>query len=231
MATITGGEVTGGRLERADRMAVGTSTAEAIAGAAGVVLPILGLVGVLPFWMAGIGVIVIGGGLLLEGAGLITHYSALLSESRRSGMEGALPGIGGGVTVQVLGGAAALVLGIISLRSAAPLALLGAAILSLGAAMLLGAGATARTWALEFTGRGGATGTEQKVAEEAARSSAGAEVFSGLAAVVLGILAVAGVGTPATALVLVLAAALALGSSVLLEGTSLGARMVSLLTR
>lgn len=225
MAIGTGGEAVAGRQEKVERVVAGASTAEALAGAAGVVLPILGLVGVLPFWMAGIAVIVVGGGLLLEGASLVTEYSALLSSQ-----SGERPAMLGSLSVQALGGGAGLVLGIISLSSAAPLPLLGAAIIALGGAMLLGAGATARSWAVEYMSRG-TTGAGNKVVEEVARASAGAEAFTGLGAVVLGIIALAGVGTPAITLILVLAGALALGSAELLGGTSLGARMVSLLTR
>ncbi len=227
MATIderTGAEVRTGAVGRADRMAAGASTLEAVAGAGGVVLPILGLVGVLPLWMAGIAVIVIAGGLLVEGAGLLTQYGALLASTRESSGRGT-PEMAGGVAVQVMGGAAGLVLGIVALRSGMPVTLLSIAILVLGGAMLLGAGATARLSALQYSFHGGSE-LGRKAADEAVRAASGAEVFTGLGVLILGVVALS-VG--ATALTLVLAACLALGSAVFLAGTSLGARMVAIL--
>lgn len=231
MATIeerTGPEVRAGALGRVDRMVAGASTLEAVAGAAGVILPILGLVGVLPVWMAGIAVIVIAGGLLLEGAGLLTQYGTLLATSRE-GVLGVAPEMAGGVAVQVLGGAAGLVLGIVALRSGMPVTLLSIAILVLGGSMLLGAGSTARLSALQYRLHGGETEVGRRAADEAVRSASSAEIFTGLGALVLGVVALTAVATVATGLTLVLAACLALGSSVFLAGTSLGARMVAIL--
>jgi hypothetical protein len=60
-------------------------------------------------------------------------------------------------------------------------------------------------------------------------AAAGADVLAGLSTVVLGILVCAGVGGLATQLTLELVAALSLGGALLLNGTTVGARMATLL--
>ncbi len=210
-------DVQAGRIRRAERTVASTSTLEGIAGAAGVILPILGLVGVAPVWMVGISLIVVGGGLLLEGGALIAGYGALTgSESGTIGRPAT-----GSASAQLLGGAAAVTLGIIALAANASISLFAVAVLALGGATLLGAGATARMSGLSLSTR---DERFQRAVSESIRASAAAEVLTGAGAVVLAIIVLAGVA-PATQVTLLLVAILAVGASVFLAGSSLGARM------
>jgi hypothetical protein len=201
------------RLRRAERVVAGTSTLEAAAGAAGVVLPILGLLGVAPIWMMGITSIVLGTGLFVEGAALLTERSSLRTTEMGTA----------GAAAQLVGGAVGLVLGIIGMVTSPHVGLLAVSILALGLGTSMAAGATER--ASDIGGR-----DESGQTARATRGSARAEGFAGLAAIGLGILALALLSTsPLASMTLVLVAGLGLGSSVFLAGSSLVARMAAML--
>jgi hypothetical protein len=79
-------------------------------GAGALVLAILGLVGILPFYMLGIATICVGGALIMEGGAV----SARMGDAVRQATAGKadLSDLGGGITVEFLGGAAGVALGI-----------------------------------------------------------------------------------------------------------------------
>ncbi len=213
--------------EATERVAAGSSLAEVIAGAAGIVLPILGLVGVLPLTLASVAFIAIGAGMLLQGGALSAQSKSLMGLAGQSRSDSAE--LIGGMSAEVLGGAAVSALGVLALLRVAPETLLPIAAIVAGGAMVLAAGTTARLASARF-GTASMDATKHHVLQESVRAAAGAEVLAGLAAIVLGILVLANVGTAHDQLTLALVSALALGGTLFLNGTTVGARMTALLS-
>jgi hypothetical protein len=211
---------------RAEKVIGGSSFAELAAGGAAIVLPILGLVGVLPLSFAALAFIAIGAAMMFQGGILATQTRTLLS-GVTGGDTGRLEFIGG-TNAEITGGAAVIVLGILALLRIAPHPLLAVAAIVAGAAMIFGAGATARLGSFRY-GAAALSSTQREVLRESVQAAAGADILVGLGSVVLGILALAGVGSPATVLTLLLIASLALGGGLFLTGTTTGARMTALL--
>lgn len=211
---------------RSEKVIAGSSLAELVTGGAAIVLPILGLVGVLPLSFAALAFIAIGAAMMFQGGLLATQTRTLLS-GINVGDAGRLEFIGG-TNAGITGGAAVIALGILALVRIAPLPLLGVAAIVAGAAMIFGAGATARLGSYRY-GAASLSSTQREVLRESVQAAAGADILVGLGSVVLGILALAGVGSPATVLTLLLIASLALGGGLFLTGTTTGARMTALL--
>jgi hypothetical protein len=196
----------------------GGSTAEAIGGAGAVVLAILGLVGILPLFLAAIASIAIGGALLVEGAAIAARYTHLLRESHPG--HGGMAELGGGMTIEFIAGCGGVVLGILALLKLAPITLLAIAVLGFAGGLLFGSGATSRVDTLGLY-----TGRAQHVAYQAVNAAAGTQALVGLGIAVLGILALVGM----MPLTLILVGLLAAGGAVLLTGGALAARMMSLI--
>lgn len=199
--------------------ATGGSVMEAIGGIAAVVLAILGLVGILQTDMAAIGVILIGASLLFEGGTMAASYRRLLSS-----LEGSSAGsgdFGGVVTLEFLTGFGGIVLGILALLGISTWTLISTAAIVFGCAFLLNSSAIMR---LHSQYASGFYTQEQsrEVAREAVSAGAGGHMLIGLAAIVLGILALLNIN----AVVLNLVALLALGVSVMLSGSFFGATRV-----
>jgi hypothetical protein len=123
------------------------SVAEAVGGAAAVVLAILGLLGLLPLTFNAIAAIALGVALLLGGAALARRYSRLVPAAgggmaRLARSARWLRGEGDSVYAasgwEALVGIGAVVLGILALTGHAPLTLTLVAMLSVGAAILIG---------------------------------------------------------------------------------------------
>jgi hypothetical protein len=193
----------------------GGSLAEALGGVATVILAILALVGVVPKELAAIATIVLGGAFFCEGGTLAAGYRRVLSRT-----QGATE-IGSGMSVEFLAGLTGIVLGILALFLNFTPALLGAAVIVFGAATLLSsrtisrlAGATAGTM------REGQTiqGSWQEFAADAVSASAGSQVLIGVAAIVLGIISLAGQSST----VLIEVALLTLGFGVMMVGSLYG---------
>jgi hypothetical protein len=221
-------EHTGGvEVVRSEKLVAGSSFTELVAGGAAIVLPILGLVGVLPMSLAAIAFIAIGAALMISGGTLGTQAHTLLANATTGESSGA--DFVGGANAQILGGAAVIALGILSLLRIAPFSLLPVAAIVAGGAMILSAGTAARLGSFRY-GAAEISPHQRELLRESVRASAGADVLVGLGSVVLGILVLAGVGSPATLLTLVLVAALALGAGLFLSGTTTGARMTALLS-
>lgn len=193
---------------------------EAIGGGAAVVLAILGLAGIEPFYMLAISTLAVGACLLIEGAVLTAKHAELMADL--GGTQAKKWETGRGITTEFLGGAAGIVLGILALVHVFPLTLISVAALVYGAAMLMGAGTTARL--KEFTIE---PATEhpalREMAHEATIASSGAQALVALAAVVLGILALVQIA-PQT---LTLVAMLVLGGSILLGGSAMTTQILS----
>jgi hypothetical protein len=203
---------------------------EAIAGVGAIVLAILGLTRILPHYMAAIGTIVVGAALV-EG-------SALGVRSRRVSMPSGQP------SAEVLAGAAGVVLGVLALLGMSELVLLPVAVIVFGAALLI-AGFSAPLAASVAVRRRESAVSDAELelpgmrpddsiaraldpAEASARTTpleqlieappTGAQLLVGLAALVLGILALLG----HSPMILTLVALLCVGCMELLSGAVLG---------
>lgn len=209
-------------LETSLEVVTGGSTGEAIGGAAAVVLAILGLAGVIPIYTLTVAALAVGVGLLIEGGALTSRYSQLLS--RVSSGRLASAELGGGMSAELIGGIGGGVLALLALLGVAPMTLVPVAALVFGGALLFGAGATARLRNLAVH-TSGASELARRIASESVSAASGAQIFVGIGAITLGILALVGV-EPMT---LMLVATLALGGALLISGAAIGARMASLM--
>lgn len=206
------------------KVATGGLAMEGIGGIAALVLAIIGLAGTLQSEMAGISTILIGASLLFEGSAIVAGYRQLLSslESTTAGSAD----FGGALTVEFLAGIAGIVLGILALLGLSANLLISVAIIAFGSAFLLGGGAAANLSSL-WTSARFTTESSREVAREAVGVGTGAYLFMGVAAIVLGILALLGMKP----MVLNLAGLLSLGVFVLLSGTAFGGKTMSALRR
>ncbi len=205
---------------RSMELVAGGSMSETIGGAAACVLAIVGLSGVFPGYLAAIATIAAGAALFLEGGAILTRFSELLRETTED--RHSATALESGMSAESLGGLAVLVLGVLALVGVASIALMSIALIVLGGALLLGSAATARLNALHLSAHHDSE-SARIVAREAVSAAAGAQVLIGISAVVLGVLAVIGVDP----LTLVLVGLLAGGFSVLLSGTTVGAKMIA----
>jgi hypothetical protein len=185
------------------------SVAEAVGGAAAVVLAILGLLGLLPLTFNAIAAIALGVALLLGGAALARRYSRLVpaAAASRGRQE-----IAGALGLQAIAGVAAIVLGILALLRIDPLMLLGVTAIVLGAALVAAGGGMARLArsARWLRGEG-----------DSVYAASGWEALVGIGAVELGIMALTG-HAPLT---LTLVAMLCVGAAILVGGTVLASRL------
>jgi hypothetical protein len=205
-------------LRHTARVLAGTSISEAAVAACAGILAILGLVGILPTYMAPIAVITLGASLLIEGAGYVTRVMQLqaLARSRLQ-----LIAAGGGVSAEVVGGLAGLTLGILALLGITSLVLEAVAAIVFGGALLLsGRAETEVEELLQRCELGPVSGTS--VPYHPVQMSNASNMLVGIAGVVLGILALVNVGAPTT---LILAALLSIAAALTLSGSTLGTQM------
>jgi hypothetical protein len=170
---------------------------EGLAGTGAAVLSILAILGTHSLTLVAVGVIVLGGAILISAGG----FAAIAHRFRSWIRFGQI--VAGGAGFEALIGAAAVAGGILVLVNVAPTTLLPISVIVLGASFLLASGG------LQFFMSGPAAGAG---ASAQAGSSGGAvEILVGLAAAILGILALAGMST----LLFSEIAVLALGTGVL----------------
>jgi hypothetical protein len=191
---------------------------EGLSGAGALVLSILGLVGIFPLYMLGIATILIGAALIMEGGAVTARLSHALREATSGKVE--LAELGGGISVEFLGGVAGVALGIVGLAGVWPYALWPVAAIVFGVAHVLGSAVTARVRAYRY-----AEEPEhiQKIAGEAARGAADVQAIIGVGGIVLGILALIGF----VPLTLTLITMLVFGFADMLRGPSITARAIS----
>ena len=195
---------------------------DAIGGIAAGVLAIIGMTGFDPEGMASIATIVLGGAFLVQTGAILSEYTHTL---RQLGIVSSAsnPFIGAeGLTAMFLVGAGGIVLGVLALLGIASVALTAIALIAYGSALVLSGSSVRQLYVVRGEFLGGRTGTELLTGQIAA-GSAGIQLISGLAAVVLGILAVAGHSSR----ILALAALLVLGVTVLLSGGALSSLVLS----
>lgn len=196
--------------EETAKVMLGGSTAEAIAGAAAAVLAVLGLLGLLTTTMAAIATIAVGAALMIEGGSIAARMSRLHNGARYST-------VGGGLTAETVGGATAVVLGVLALIGIEPWTLMPVAAIVVGITLLIGASTAQQIETMVHQHTPGGESLHQAV-----NVSAGARVLVGIGAGTLGVLVLVGVGAP---VVLTLVALLALASAKFLFGSALAARM------
>ena len=205
------------------KVIAGGSLTEAIAGLAAAALAILGLAGVLPGYLAAIATIAVGVALLAQGGAAAAKWSRIVADT--PGAEWDPRGeIGSGMTGEILGGAAGLVLGILALIGLAPQILIPAALLAFGGAMLVGTGTT-----VDLGASRASVGSArfERSSREVTVVASGTQMLIGIAAIVLGILALIGVDP----LTLSLVGLLASGASILFSGSAVSSRVLGLLRR
>jgi hypothetical protein len=195
---------------------------DAIGGIAAGVLAIIGLTGFDPEGMAGIATIVLGAAFLVQTSAILSEYTHTLQQIGVAGWATNQVAGAEGLTAMFLAGAGGIVLGVLALLGIASATLIAIALIAYGSALVLSGSSVRQLYLLRGALLSGRTGYELLTGQLAA-GSAGVQLISGLAAVVLGILAVAG----HSARLLTLAALLVLGVTVLLSGGALSSLVMS----
>lgn len=204
------------------------SIAQAIASLATVILAILGLAHVAPNFLVAVATITFGAALLLHGAAMLSECARMVRQAST-----AAPAVlgGGGLSALLLAGAAGIVLGILALLDISSMELTAIAVIAFGSALILSGNSALRMHFFKLAvakpdDRPLRAGGDM-LAGEFLSSSAGTYGLVGLAAIVLGILALAGFVPVA----LVLIALLALGGVSIVNGVDLGGMLVSAFQR
>jgi hypothetical protein len=205
------------------KIVMGEALAETITGAGTLVLAIIGLAGFMPVTMLTIATIGLGASFLFEGGAIASRLSDLIFEATEGRVQ--IAELGGGLSAEFIAGLGGIALGILSLVGVMPTILTAVAAIAFGGALVMGAGVKARLAHLTI-------GQEEHhlvraLLREAVMASGGVQVLVGLGAIILGILSLLSIRPTELTLVAILSA----GGVVLLGGTALGARMVSLFRR
>jgi hypothetical protein len=161
---------------------------------------------------------------LIQGGTMLSEYARMIIPAGAA-MPGAEQIGGGSIATLFLAGAGGIVLGVLALIGIAPGVLIAAAVITFGATLVLSSNAVWQLHLLRRSTMGPAsafTGGEI-LASEMASGSAGIQALAGLAAIVLGILAVVG-SLPAT---LTLIALLVMGATLVMTGSSLTGAVAS----
>jgi hypothetical protein len=214
-------EQTGERRGFFSEVAPMTPLTESAAGVAVIILSILGLAHVAPASLAAIAVIVAGGAFLLQMATEAGGYGQAWATTESSDVLAAE--FGGGMAVEFLVGGAGIVLGILALLGIAPLPLIASALIIFGAVLLIGSGMAAQASAQRITASA-VDPALRAMARQASGAAAAARALIGLAAVVLGILALVQLDPT----ILVLVGLLAVGSALLLSSAATAAADASM---
>lgn len=213
------------------------SITEAAGGIAVVVLSIIGLTRADNGFLMAIAAIVLGVAILAQGGTVAAEFSKLLSSAAGAATTGAattgtatMAGAGGiefgGMTIEFLAGGAAIVLGVLALIGIHTDVLVAAAVITAGGALVLSAGSLQRMNDVQMQAAGLPELT-RKLSQAAFSSTSGAQALAGVAAVVLGVLALSGVSPAALTLV----GLLVLGAAVAVSGAALTGRIAGALNR
>jgi hypothetical protein len=181
---------------------------ELVGAMLGVVAAFLGLIGRIPLAMASLSVLAVGLALFGHGVGLAMRWKNLserVSKSRLSAMSA-------GIAADLVGGGLAVIGGALALARVYPLIVMPAAAIAVGVALVLAGPAQLEVATLP---------PEGYRYEDLGRTSSGVQVIGGVAAVVLGVLALVTVGPIVT---LGLIAALVAGAVELISGGTLSSR-------
>lgn len=208
------------------QVASGGTALESLAGAAAIVLAIISLstTGSLAFYLMMISIIVVGAGLVVVGSSLAARINDLFyrtAEDRTE--EGAL---GTGIAIEVLGGVAGIILGILALLGFNPVVMASVAVIIFGGTLLLSSGTVTEMNDLRLEqARMGASA--RQMTRQATIGAAGLQALAGIAAIVLGILSVLNIQPPE----MILVGVLCVSCSLLLSGGAISARLMTFLSR
>jgi len=180
------------------------SSFELLCAVVAVPLAIAGLAGYLPLYLAAIATVAVGFALLAQGSTIAARWRNALHIAGRERIDRI------GMSTEMFGGFATIVLGVLALFGVASLTLLPVAAIALGAALLLG-GPTQPEIAEDSP-------RHWHVTRDMMRASSGVMVMGGLSAVILGVLAIANVGPIVP---LALTALLCVAAALMLSGGSL----------
>jgi hypothetical protein len=202
--------------------------ADAIGGLATVVLAIIGLAGVHQTLLVAIAIIVFGVALMIQGGAMLSEYAGIMFPSGATAP--AMGQFGGSNLSSVfLAGGAGIIFGILALLGIEAAGLTAIALIVFGAALVLSSNAVWHLYTLKHAAMtSGAAepmaGTEV-LASQMASGSAGIQAIAGIAAVVLGILALAGTGVDSVVLILV--GLLIVGITIVLSGSAWSGTVMS----
>lgn len=206
--------------------------ADAIGGLATVVLAILALAGIFQDTLGAIAVVVFGCALLITGGTMLGEFGQIMFPSGRAPAYAGHFSGGNALAAVFLTGCAGIVLGILALIGIHPAVLVAVSVIAFGAALVLSSTSVWQLYAMKqataLAGVQAAAGGREFLASEMASGSAGMQALAGLAAVVLGILALTST-TYATTLFLV--ALIVLGAMIVLTGSTLTGIVLSFMPR
>ena len=210
---------------RIDETAAFGGFADAVGGIATVVLAVIGLARTEPETLAAIATIVFGAALLIQAGTMLSEYAGIIFPPGAT--EFTVGQVGGGsMSAVFLGGAAGIILGILAVLGINPGVLVSVAVIIYGAALVV---STSSVWQLHRVKRASLASAERSeasgrkiLANELAFGSASVQGLAGIAAIILGIIAVVGNHT----LILSLVALLVLGGAIILTGSALGATVL-----
>jgi hypothetical protein len=197
--------------------------ADAIGGIATIVLAIIALAGVHPEVILPIAVIVFGAALLIQGGTMLSEYASIIFPTGSAGAPSEQIGVGS-LSSLFLVGVAGIVLGILALLGLETGPLSAIAVIAFGSALLLSSNSVRNLYMLQSSASRSAAprAGAELLAGEMASGSSGVQILAGLAAIVLGILAVNGINPN----VLMLAALVVLGATVILTGSALSGLVI-----
>jgi hypothetical protein len=198
---------------------------DAIGGIATVVLSVFGLAGTRPGSMIAIAIIIFGVSLLIQGGTMASEYAGI-----RFPAGAVAPSGGHNLSAIFMVGAGGIILGVLSLLGLEAMVLTPVAVIAFGTGLALSSNALPHMWAVRravSTSEAESTLAGSEIlASEMAYGSGGLQALAGLAAIVLGILAIAGTGGDDR--ILILAALLVLGATMVVTGSTMtGATMRS----
>lgn len=194
----------------------GGSTLETLGGLVAVILSILGF-SRSPIEMCAVATIALGVALLAQGASIMARWRQALQRAKGTRLE--RTELVEGVSTEVFGGAVGIVLGVLTLVGIEPAVLLPVAAIVFGGSLLLG-GATQPDLVFLAPER---NPRYARLTFSAIQASGGIMVLVGVAAAVLGILALVDVGPPIS---LALVAMLSIGFALVVAGSALTARFL-----
>jgi hypothetical protein len=194
--------------------------ADALGGIATIVLAIIALAGVHPEVILPIAVMVFGAALLIQGGTRLSEYASIIFPAGSAGPASQQIGVGS-LSTLFLVGVAGIVLGILALLGIASRTPSAIAVIAFGSALLLSSNSVRNLYMLQSSASRSVVpraGTELLAGEGSLR----VQMLAGLAAIVLGILAVIGINQN----VLTSAALVVLGATVILTGSAVSGLVI-----
>lgn len=200
---------------------LGMAQLEMTGGLVGIILAVVGLAGIRPLDLAAIAAMIIGVDLFLEGIAFGSRYQRLSGGSSGPGMR--VEKLTAGMTAQFLGGAVGATLGLLALLEVAPFSLISVAVILFGTASLVSVLTGWQLNSLDITSRG-ADEPSTELARIMVSVVACVQAIASFAVMTLGILSLVRYDAAGLALV----ALLCLSASNLLNGASIGTRVMGM---